>query len=120
MDFLIETGLELDPRLIKNIQIVPRTKEFELHIVYEKLQVETRIIENKRVVALEPNSSNFFAIVIEEVSEPYLIGSKGLKSLLRKYYINNFLLTIITTKKLKKQREFMLQNYPTPYSIPFQ
>jgi putative transposase len=34
----LDTGLELDERLIKNIQIVPKAKakEFELHIIYEK------------------------------------------------------------------------------------
>ncbi|WP_338033535.1 transposase [Hydrogenobacter hydrogenophilus] len=36
-------------------------------------------------MVLDPNSSNFFAVVIEGVSEPYLIDGKGLKSLLRKY-----------------------------------
>nr|WP_273333941.1 transposase [Dictyoglomus turgidum] len=81
----IETGLELDQRLIKNVQIVPRAKEFELHIIYEVSQREAKAIKSDKVMVLDPNSSNFFAVVIEGVSEPYLIDGKGLKSLLRKY-----------------------------------
>jgi putative transposase len=81
----IETGLELDQRLIKNVQIVPKAKEFELHIIYEVSQGEAKVIKSDKVMVLDPNSSNFFAVVIEGVSEPYLIDGKGLKSLLRKY-----------------------------------
>jgi putative transposase len=81
----IETGLEFDPRVIKTIQIIPRDGEFELHIIYEKIQAEAKTIESDKVMVLDPNSSNFFAIVIEGVPEAYLIDGKGLKSLLRKY-----------------------------------
>jgi putative transposase len=81
----IETGLELDPRMIKNVQIVPRGKEFELQIIYERAQTEAKTIKTDKVMVLDPNSSNFFAIVIEGVPSAYLIDGKGLKSLLRKY-----------------------------------
>jgi len=83
----LDTGLELDERLIKNIQIVPKTKvkEFELHLIYERPQTQAKPIKGKRVMVLDPNSSNFFAIVIEGVRRPFLIDGKGLKSLLRKY-----------------------------------
>ncbi|MGC8816115.1 MAG: RNA-guided endonuclease InsQ/TnpB family protein, partial [bacterium] len=81
----IETGLELDPRLIKNVQIVLKAKEFELHIIYERVHKKAKTIKSDKVMVLDPNSSNFFTIVIEGVSEPYLIDGKGLKSLLRKY-----------------------------------
>jgi putative transposase len=95
----LDTGLELDERLIRNIQIVPKAKakEFELHIIYEKPQNRTKSvnptlrvgaivpIKGERVMVLDPNSSNFFAIVIEGVKRPFLIDGKGLKSLLRKY-----------------------------------
>jgi len=82
----LDTGLELDERLIKNVQIVPKAKakEFELHIIYERPQNQTKPIKGKRVMVLDPNSSNFFAIVIEGVKRPFLIDDKGLKSLLRK------------------------------------
>ncbi len=68
----LDTGLELDERLIRNIQIVPKAKakEFELHIIYEKPQNGTKPIKGKRVMVLDPNSSNFFAIVIEGVKRP--------------------------------------------------
>ena len=36
-------------------------------------------------MVLDPNSSNFFAIVIEGIKQPFIIDGKGLKSLLRKY-----------------------------------
>jgi putative transposase len=83
----LDTGLELDERLIKNIQIVPKAKakEFELHIIYEKPQNGAKPIKKGRVMVLDPNSSNFFAVVIEGVKQPYIIDGKGLKSLLRKY-----------------------------------
>jgi len=83
----LDTGLELDERLIRNIQIVPKAKakEFELHIIYEKPQNGAKPIKDERVMVLDPNSSNFFAIVIEGVKRPFLIDGKGLKSLLRKY-----------------------------------
>ena len=81
----IETGLELDQKLIKNIQIVPKAKEFELHIIYEAQETNVKTIKSDKVMVLDPNSSNFFAVVIEGVSEPYLIDGQGLKSLLRKY-----------------------------------
>ena len=83
----LDTGLELDERLIKNIQIVPKAKakEFELHIIYEKSQNKVNPIKSGRVMVLDPNSSNFFAVVIEGVKQPYIIDGKGLKSLLRKY-----------------------------------
>ena len=83
----LDTGLELDERLIKNVQIVPKAKakEFELHIIYEKPKNGTKPIKGERVMVLDPNTSNFFAIVIEGVKRPFLIDGKGLKSLLRKY-----------------------------------
>ena len=83
----LDTGLELDERLIKNIQIVPKAKakEFELHIIYERPQNQAKPIKGERVMVLDPNSSNFFAVAIEGVKQPYLIDGKGLKSLLRKY-----------------------------------
>jgi len=56
-----------------------------LHIIYEKPQNETKPVKSERVMVLDPNSSNFFAIVIEGVKRPFLIDGKGLKSLLRKY-----------------------------------
>jgi len=79
--------LELDERLIKNVQLVPkaRGKEFELHIIYEKPQNQIKPLKGERLMVLDPNSSNFFAIVIEGIKQPYLIDGKGLKSLLRKY-----------------------------------
>ena len=83
----LDTGLKLDERLIKNIQIVPKAKvkEFELHLIYERPQTQAKPIKGERVMVLDPNSSNFFAIVIEGVKRPFLIDGKGLKSLLRKY-----------------------------------
>jgi putative transposase len=36
-------------------------------------------------MVLDPNTSNFFTIVIEGISLPYIIDEKGLKSLLRKH-----------------------------------
>ncbi|MGB9857003.1 MAG: hypothetical protein ACPLKX_02525 [Dictyoglomaceae bacterium] len=75
----VETGIELDERLIKNVQIVPKAnaKEFELHIIYEKSQNNTiPVVKSEKVMVLDPNSSNFFAIVIEGVEKPYLIDSK--------------------------------------------
>ena len=81
----LDTGLGLDENLIKNIQIVPKAKGFELHIIYEKPQGKTKPIKSKRVMVLDPNSSNFFAVVIEGVKQPYIMDGKGLKSLLRKY-----------------------------------
>ncbi len=85
--FWVETGLELNERLIKNVQIVSKAKakEFELHIIYEKPQNGTKFIKSERVMVLDPNSSNFFAIVIEGIKQPYIIDGKGLKNLLRKY-----------------------------------
>ncbi|RUM30517.1 MAG: transposase, partial [Aquifex sp.] len=80
-----ETGLWLDEKLIKNVQIVPRGKEFELHVIYEKPQNKTKPIKGERVMVLDPNSTNFFAVVMEGVKQPYIIDGKGLKSLLRKY-----------------------------------
>ena len=83
----LDTGLELNENLIKNIQIVPKAKakEFELHIIYEKPQNQTKPIKSGRVMVLDPNSSNFFAVVIEGIKQPFIIDGKGLKSLLRKY-----------------------------------
>ncbi len=83
----IETGLELNEKLIKNVQIVPKAKakEFELHIIYEKPKKGTEPIKGEKVMVLDPNSSNFFAIVIEGEKKPYIIDGKGLKSLLSKY-----------------------------------
>lgn len=83
----LDTGLELDERLIKNIQIVPKAnaKEFELHIIYEKPQNGEKLLKQDKVMVLDPNSSNFFAIVIEGIPQPYIIDGNGLKSLLRKY-----------------------------------
>ena len=83
----LDTGLELDEKLIKNVQIVPKAnaKEFELHIIYEKPQNGEKPLKQNRVMVLDPNSSNFFAIVIEGIPQPYLIDGKGLKSLIRKY-----------------------------------
>ncbi len=83
----LDTGLELDERLIKNVQIVPKAKakEFELHIIYEKPQNQTKPVKRKRVMVLDPNSSNFFAVVIEGIKQAFIIDGKGLKSLLRKY-----------------------------------
>jgi len=83
----LDTGVELDEKLIKNVQIVPKAnaKEFELHIIYEKPQNGEKLLKQNRVMVLDPNSSNFFAIVIEGVKQPYIIDGKGLKSLLRKY-----------------------------------
>ncbi len=83
----LDTGLELDESLIKNIQLVPKAKakEFELHIIYEKPQNGTKPVKNGRVMVLDPNSSNFFAVVIEGIKQPFIIDGKGLKSLLRKY-----------------------------------
>jgi putative transposase len=81
----LDIGVKLDERLIRNIQIVPRAKDFELHIIYEAQETNVKTIESDKVMVLDPNSSNFFAVVIEGVSKPYLIDGKGLKSLLRKY-----------------------------------
>ncbi len=83
----LDIGLELDEKLIKNVQIVSKAKgkEFELHIIYEKPQNGTKPVKGERVMLLDPNSSNFLAIVIEGVKQPYIIDGKGLKSLLRKY-----------------------------------
>jgi len=56
--------MELDGSLIKNIQLVPKAKakEFELHVIYEKPQNGAKTVKNERVMVLDPNSSNFFAI----------------------------------------------------------
>ena len=60
----LDTGLELDERLIKNVQLVPKAKakEFELHVIYEKPQNGAKTVKNGRIMVLDPNSSNFFAI----------------------------------------------------------
>ena len=44
----LDTGLELNERLIKNVQLVPKAKgkEFELHIIYEKPQSKTKSIKD--------------------------------------------------------------------------
>ncbi len=83
----LDAGLELEERLIKNVQIVPKAKgrEFEIHIIYEKPQNRAKPVKNGKVMVLDPNSSNFFAIVIEGIKQPYIIDGKGIKSLLRKY-----------------------------------
>ncbi|WP_457600152.1 RNA-guided endonuclease InsQ/TnpB family protein [Hydrogenivirga sp.] len=80
----IEAGLELKEGLIRNVQIVPKGKEFELHVIYEA-EVERKEYEGNRVMVIDPNSGNFMVIGIEEVRTPYIIDGKGLKSLLRKY-----------------------------------
>jgi len=80
----IETGIELDERLIKNVQIVPRGHEFELHVIYEH-RTETKEHKGDRVMTIDPNSGNFMVVGIEGVKTPYIIDGRGLKSLLRKY-----------------------------------
>ena len=54
----LDTGLELDKRLIKNVQIVPKAKakEFELHIIYEKAPNVAKPIKGERVMVLDPNA----------------------------------------------------------------
>ena len=80
----IETGLELKEELIRNIQIVPKGTEFELHVIYEP-EIERKEYEGSRVMVIDPNSGNFMVIGIEGVRTPYIIDGRGLKSLLRKY-----------------------------------
>ncbi len=80
----IETGLELREELIRNIQIVPKGTEFELHVIYEP-EIERKEYEGSRVMVIDPNSGNFMVVGIEGVRTPYIIDGKGLKSLLRKY-----------------------------------
>ena len=80
----IETGLELEQERIRNVQIVPKGKEFELHVIYEH-EVDTKDHEGNKVMTIDPNSGNFMVIGIEGVKTPYIIDGKGLKSLLRKY-----------------------------------
>jgi len=60
----IETGLELKEKLIRNIQIVPKGQEFELHIIYEP-EMENREYSGNRVMVIDPNSGNFMVIGIE-------------------------------------------------------
>lgn len=80
----IETGLELKEELIRNIQIVPKGNEFELHIIYSEKK-EIKKYEGNRAMVIDPNSGNFMVIGIEGVRTPYIIDGKCLKSLLRKY-----------------------------------
>ncbi|QWK19734.1 MAG: transposase [Hydrogenobacter thermophilus] len=80
----IETGLELREELIRNIQIIPKGNEFELHIVYSA-EKETKEHEGNRAMVIDPNSANFMVIGIEGVKTPYIVDGRGLKSLLRKY-----------------------------------
>ncbi|ADO46136.1 transposase, IS605 OrfB family [Hydrogenobacter thermophilus TK-6] len=80
----IETGLELREELIRNIQIVPKGNEFELHIVYSA-EKETKEQEGNRAMVIDPNSENFMVIGIDGVKTPYIVDGRGLKSLLRKY-----------------------------------
>ncbi|MGC8735062.1 MAG: transposase, partial [bacterium] len=99
----LDIGVKLDERLVRSIQIVPRANEFELHIIYEAQKANIKPIKSDKVMVLDPNSSNFFAVVIEGVSEPYLIDGQGLKSLLRKYLkkIANLQSRLAHTKKKK-------------------
>lgn len=80
----IETGLELREELIRNIQIVPKENEFELHITYSA-EKETKNYEGNRAMVIDPNSANFMVVGIEGVKTPYIVDGRGLKSLLRKY-----------------------------------
>ncbi len=80
----IETGLELKEELIRNVQIVPKGTEFELHIIYEP-QIERTGYKGDKIMTIDPNSGNFMVIGIEGVRTPYIMDGKGLKSLLRKY-----------------------------------
>ena len=80
----LETGLPLNEKAIKNVQIVPKRDEFELHLIYEA-EINPIDFNGSKVMTIDPGSSNFFAIVVERVEMPYIIDGKGLKSLLRKY-----------------------------------
>ncbi len=80
----LETGLPLNEKAIKNVQIVPKGDEFELHLIYEA-EINPIDFSGSKVMTIDPGSSNFFAIVVEGVETPYIIDGKGLKSLLRKY-----------------------------------
>ncbi|EDP76053.1 RNA-guided endonuclease TnpB family protein [Hydrogenivirga sp. 128-5-R1-1] len=80
----LETGLELEEKLIRNVQIVPKGQEFELHVIYEN-EVEIKEHEGNKVMTIYPNSGNFMVVGIEGVKTPYIIDGRGLKFLLRKY-----------------------------------
>ena len=80
----LEAGIRLKEKIIKNIQIVPKGGEFELHIIYE-YEEKTKKNKGNRVMVIDPNSGNFMAVGIEAVRSPYIIDGRGLKSLLRKY-----------------------------------
>ncbi len=80
----LETSLPLNEKAIKNVQIVPKGDEFELHLIYEA-EINPIDFNGSKVMTIDPGSSNFFAIVVEGVETPYIIDGKGLKSLLRKY-----------------------------------
>ncbi len=101
----IETGLELEKKLIRNVQIVPKGTEFELHIIYEH-EIERKEHEGNKVMVIDPNSGNFMVVGIEGVETPYIIDGKGLKTLLRKYM-----------KKIAKlqSRKDNLKNKGLPY-----
>ena len=82
----IKVGVKLDERLIKNIQIVPlaHANEFEVHIVYQDDAVKEQVKGNK-IMVLDPNTGNFFAVVTQGEKQSYLVDGKGLKSMLRRY-----------------------------------
>ncbi len=101
----IETGLELRDEFIKNIQIVPKGTEFELHIIYEP-EIERKEYEGSRAMVIDPNSGNFMVVGIEGVKPTYIIDGKGLKSLLRKY--------LKKIAKLQSQKD-KLRNKGLPY-----
>ena len=101
----IETGLKLEEKLIKNVQIVPKGKEFELHVIYEP-EAERKEHEGDKVMTIDPNSGNFMVVGIEGVRTPYIIDGKGLKSLLRKY--------LKKIAKLQSQKD-NLKNKGLPY-----
>ena len=98
----IKVGVKPNEKLIKNIQIVPiaHANEFEVHIVYQD-DAPKEQVEGNKIMVLDPNTSNFFAIVIEGEEQSYLIDSKGLKSLLRKY--------LKRIAKLQRRLDFLKQ-----------
>ncbi len=84
----IDTGVVLNEKLVRNIQIVPKGKEFEIHIIYEvdfSNKAQERAFAQSKAMVIDPNTGNFMVIGIEGVKNPFIIDGKGLKSLLRKY-----------------------------------
>ncbi|WP_457600221.1 hypothetical protein [Hydrogenivirga sp.] len=57
---------ELREGLIKNVQIVLKGKEFELHVIYSAT-ASAKEHEGSRAMVINPNSGNFMVIGIEGV-----------------------------------------------------